>query len=123
MRPDFGHIKDIPFVFLGLFGAHQLNVDIPHRIVTPLDSLKHVLDHVIRVLSGDLRSLLAAEILYPLLRFDVDFGVFERTILNITLAKVYQYLVVIAYRLCEFVRVSTVRIHVTNRFGCATVTE
>lgn len=87
VRPDFGHIKDIPFVFLGLFGAHQLNVDIPSRIVASLDGLKHVLDHVVGILSGDLSSLLAAEILYSLLRFDVDFGVFERAILNVTLVK------------------------------------
>ena len=87
MRPNLGHIKDIPLVFLGLFGAHQLNVDIPNRIVASLDGLKHVLDHVVRVLSGDSSSLLAAEILYPLLRFDVDFGVFERAILERTLVK------------------------------------
>lgn len=77
MRPNLGHIEDIPFVFLGLFEAHQLDVDIPNRIVASLDSLKHVLDHIVRILSGDLGSFFAAEILYPLLRFDVDFGVFK----------------------------------------------
>lgn len=82
MRPNLVHIEDVPFVFLGLFGAHQLDVNIPNRIVASLDSLKHVLDHIVRVLSGDLGSFFAAVILYPLLRLDVDFRIFKRAILT-----------------------------------------
>lgn len=77
MRPNLGHIKDVHLVLLGLLRAHQLDIDIPDRIVAPLDGLKHVLDHVVRVLSGDPGSFFAAPVLYPLLGFDVDFGVFE----------------------------------------------
>lgn len=87
MRPDLGHIEDIYFVSLGLFGAHQLDVDIPNRIIASLDGLKHVLDHIVRVLSGNLGSFFAGEILYSLLRFDVDFGIFERAILDTSLVR------------------------------------
>lgn len=84
MRPDLGYIENIYFVFLGLFGVHQLDIDIPDRIIASFDGLKHVLDHIVRVLSGNLGSFFAGEILYSLLRFDVDFGVFKRAILDIT---------------------------------------
>lgn len=87
MRPNLGHIKDIPFIFLGLFRAHELDVDIPNRIIASLDGLKHVLDHVVRVFSGYLGSFLASEILYSLLCFDMDFGILERAILNKTLMR------------------------------------
>lgn len=82
MRPNLGHIKDVPFVFLGLFGAHELDVDVPRRIVASLDGLKHVLDHIVRVFSGDLGGFLATEVLYSLLCFHMDFGIVERAILD-----------------------------------------
>lgn len=82
MRPDLGYIEDIYFIFLSLFRGHQLDVDIPDRIIAFFDGLKHVLNHIVRVLSGNLGSFFAGEILYSLLRFDVDFGVFKRAILD-----------------------------------------
>jgi hypothetical protein len=109
VRPNLGYIEDICFVFLGLFGAHQLDVDILNRIVASLDGLNHVLDHIVRVLSGDLGSFFAGEILYSLLRFDVDFGIFERAILVITLRESFGHMVLItSYCFCELVYIPTV---------------
>lgn len=88
VRPNLSHVKDVPLVLLSLFGVHQLDIDVPDGIVTPLDSLEHVADHKVRVLSGDLGSFLGREVLNPLLRFDVDFGVFERAILSTALVDV-----------------------------------
>lgn len=84
MRPDLGHIEDIYFVFLGIFRGHQLDIDIPDRIIASFDGLKHVLDHIVRVLSGNLDRFFGGEILYSLLRFEVDFGISKRAILDIT---------------------------------------
>lgn len=84
MRPDLGHIEDIYFVFLGLFRGHQLDIDIPDRIIASFDGFKHVLNHIVRVLSGNFCSFFPGEILYSLLRFDVDFGICKRAILDIT---------------------------------------
>ena len=90
VRPNLGHVKDVPLVLLGLFGAHQLDIDVPDGIVTPLDSLEHVADHKVGVLSGDLGSFFGREVLNSLLRFDVDFGIFERAILSMTLVDVLE---------------------------------
>jgi len=65
MRPNLGHLKNVHLVLLGLFRAHQLDIDIPDRIVAPLDGLKHVLDHVVRVLSGDPGSFLRLQLCIP----------------------------------------------------------
>lgn len=83
MRPDLGYVKDVPLELFCLLGTHQLNVDIPNWIFASLNGLKHVLDHVVWILSGNPGSFLTGEILDALLRFDVDFGVFERAILNV----------------------------------------
>jgi hypothetical protein len=64
-----------------------LNIDVPNRIVAPLDSLEHVANHKVRVLSSDPNSFFVREVLNPLLRFDVDFSVFKRAVLSMTLVK------------------------------------
>lgn len=81
MRPNLSHVEDILFVPLGLFGTHQLDVDVPDRIFAPINSLKHITDHKIRIFPGDSGGVLRGEVLNPLLRFDVDFGIFERAVL------------------------------------------
>jgi hypothetical protein len=64
-----------------------LDIDVPDRIVVPLDSLEHIANHKVRVLSSDRGSFFGREVLNPLLRFDVDFSVFERAILSMALVK------------------------------------
>lgn len=85
MRPNLGHVEDIPLVLLGLFGTHQLDIDVPDRIFTPVNSFKHVTYHKIRILPGDLGGFLGGKILNALLRFDVDFGIFEGAVLYLKL--------------------------------------
>lgn len=67
MRPDLGHIEDVPPVFLCFLGTHQLHVHFPRWIVASFNSLKHVLDHIVWVLAGEPRGLLTIEILDSLL--------------------------------------------------------
>lgn len=88
VRPNLSHVKDVPLVLLGLFGAHQLDIDIAYGVFTLLDSLEHVANHKVRVLSGDPGSFLGGEVLDPLLRFDVDFGIFKRAILSMISADI-----------------------------------
>jgi hypothetical protein len=82
MWPDFGHVKDIPPIRLSLGRVHDLNKDIPLGIVSSLDSLEHVPDHVIWVFTRNSSSLLCGEVLDALLGLDVNFDVLERAILE-----------------------------------------
>lgn len=82
VRPDFGHIKDIPLVILSIFGIHDLNIDIPNRIVSAFDCFEQVLEQIVWILSSYLCSFLSSEVFDTLLGFDVDLDVLERTILE-----------------------------------------
>ena len=42
MWPNLGHVEDVPLVALGLLGRHDLNIDIPDWIVTPLNGLEQI---------------------------------------------------------------------------------
>lgn len=84
VRPDFGHIKDIPLVIFSILGIHDLNIDIPNRIIPAFDCIKQVLQEKIRILSGHLLSFLAGEVLDTLLGFDMNLDVLERAILKKT---------------------------------------
>ena len=63
---------------------YHRRIDIPNRVIAPLNGLKHVLDHIVRVLSSNSGGLFTAKILYALSRFNVNFRIFERAILSIT---------------------------------------
>lgn len=82
MRPDLGHVENVPPVLLGFGWIHDLNVNIPLGIISPLDRLEHVPDHVIWIFTGNSSCLLCSEVLHSLLSFDVNFDVFERAILG-----------------------------------------
>lgn len=81
MWPHLGHIEDVPLVALGFRGIHDLNKDIPRRVVSSVNGLKHVPNHVIGVLAGNLCRLFPSEVLHALTRLHMDLYVFERTIL------------------------------------------
>lgn len=81
VRPDFGHIEDIPPVILGLGWIHDLNKDIPRRKVLSLDGLKHITNHVVRVLTGNFSCFFPSEVLDTLPGLHVDLDVLERAIL------------------------------------------
>lgn len=122
MRPNLGHIEDVPLVFLGFFGAHQLDVDVPDGVVSSFNGFKHIADHVVGVFSGNPGGFLAGEVLNPLLRFDVNFGVFKRAILR-RVSYISGLVMAVAHRFSKLVCVSAVRVHVADRPGSAAVTE
>lgn len=75
--PDFGHIKDIPAIVLGLGGIHYLDKNIPRGVVFSLDSLEHISNHVIGILAGNFGCLCLSEILDSLLGLHLDLDIFE----------------------------------------------
>lgn len=82
MRPDFGHVENVPPVLLGFSWVHDLNVDIPLGIISSVNGLKHVADHVIWIFTSNFSCLLRGEVLDSLLSLDVDFDVLEGAILG-----------------------------------------
>lgn len=77
VRPDFGHVEDVPPVLFRLGRIHDLNVDIPLGIVSSINSLEHISDHVVWVFACNSSGLLGSEILDSLLSLDVKFDVLE----------------------------------------------
>jgi hypothetical protein len=53
LRPNFGHIEDIPAIVLGLFGCHDLYIHCPRRKVSSIDGILEVFSLVIRILARD----------------------------------------------------------------------
>ena len=84
MRPDFGHIKYIPFVPLGLFRCHCLNIDIPFRVVSFGDCPIKIIDQVVRVFSGNPRCRFTIEALSAKLWLDVNLDVAECAVLSMS---------------------------------------
>lgn len=81
MRPHLGHVENVPSVIFRLFWLHDLYIDIPDWVISLLDGFKQVLDQEIGVFATYFGSLLLGEVLNPLRGFDVDFDVFEGSIL------------------------------------------
>ena len=77
MRPDFGHVEDVPSISLCLSWIHDLNIDIPHRIIFSLNGLERIPYQVIRIFTCDLGCFLLSENFDSLLSLDVDLDVFE----------------------------------------------
>lgn len=53
MRPDFGHIEDVPLVGFRILGVHNLDVDIPNRIVLAFNGVVQILQEEVWILSSD----------------------------------------------------------------------
>lgn len=81
MRPDFGHVEDIPLVSLGFFWVHGLHIDIPYGKITSFDGFIHVLQVKVWILSSNSYRLSIGHILDANLGFDVDLDVFEGAVL------------------------------------------
>lgn len=77
MWPHFCHVKDIPSVIFRFRGIHDLNINIPSRIIPVFDCLIHVLDEEVRVLASNLGGFFAGKILHPCSCLNVDFDIFE----------------------------------------------
>lgn len=81
MRPDFGHVEDVPSKVDCLRWVHDLDVNVPLRVVSSFNSLKHILNHVVWILACNFSGLLSGEIFDPLLRFNVNLDVFKGAVL------------------------------------------
>jgi hypothetical protein len=81
MRPDFGHVKNIPLVTFGLFGIHDLNIDIPNRVISLFNCVEYVLEQEVRVLPSNASGFFRTHVFHAELGFDVDLDVLERSIL------------------------------------------
>lgn len=82
VMPDLGHVEYVPSVCLCLRGLHDLDVNIPYRIVAALNGLKQVLKQVIRVFSIDLDCLFSSQVLRSEGGLDMDLDIFEGSILS-----------------------------------------
>lgn len=82
MRPDLGHVKDVPLVGFSILGIHDLDINIPDRIVLSLNGLVQILEQEVWVLAGYSGSFLLGEVFDTLLSFEMHFDVFERAILG-----------------------------------------
>ena len=71
LRPDLGQIEGIEPVFLGLVVRHDLEVQIPGRMLAPSDGLVEILPVNVGVGSGQPLGLLVREVLHALVRQEV----------------------------------------------------
>lgn len=81
MRPDLGHIKDVPAVILCLRGLHYLRKDSPCRVLAPLNGFEHVLDQEIWILASHRFGLLSSEVTHSLICLYVELDVSKTSIL------------------------------------------
>lgn len=58
MWPHFGHVENVPPVLLCLLGLHDLDIDIPDRIISLFDGFEQVLNQKVRVFASDFSGLL-----------------------------------------------------------------
>lgn len=81
MRPNLGHVEDVPLVRLRILGLHHLHKDIPLGVVALLDSLEEVLGQEVGVFAGHLCGGLGVEVLGAALRLEVELDILEATVL------------------------------------------
>ena len=81
VRPDLGHVEDVPPIFFGLGRLHDLHVNVPDRVVAFLNCLEKILDVMVRILSGYLGSFFSGHVLHSDRRLDVEFHIFVGSIL------------------------------------------
>lgn len=91
MRPDLGHVKNVPLVGFSILGIHDLDVNVPDGIAFSLNGLVQVLEKEVWILAGYSGGLLLGEVFNSLLSFDVYFYVFERAILSSPLLAEYSH--------------------------------
>lgn len=81
MRPNLGHVENVPLVRLRLLGIHNLDKDIPLGVVALLNSLKEVLGVEVRVFARNPGGSLGVEVLDALLGLEVELDVLEAAVL------------------------------------------
>lgn len=81
MRPNLGHVENVPLVCLRILGIHYLDKHIPLGVVALLNSLKEVLSEKIGVFTRNLGGGLGVEVLDALLGLEVELDVLEAAVL------------------------------------------
>jgi hypothetical protein len=81
LRPHFRHVEDIPSIRLSVLGIHYLDIRSPSWIVLSLNGIKEVTDVMIRIFSSQLFSLRACKSFDSKVCLEMDFDVFECSIL------------------------------------------
>ena len=126
MRPDLGHVKDVPLVGFGILGIHDLDVNIPDGIVLGLDGLVQVLEQEVWILASYSGGFLLGEVFNTLLGLEVHFDVFKSTVLSSFLSARYSHLKRIPrvwYLFGELVGMSAVSVYLTERSRGSSVAE
>lgn len=85
MRPNLGHVEDVPLVRLRILGIHNLDKDIPLGVVALLDSLKEVLGQKVWVFAGYLGGGLGVQVLGAALGLEVELDILEAAVLVVTM--------------------------------------
>jgi hypothetical protein len=123
VRPDLGHVENVPFVALGILEVHDLDIDVPYRIVTFLDRVEQILQQMIWVLASNFGCFLSGKVLDALLGLDMDLDVFEGAILECWLAI---SLSATCFRACLFgklVSMSAIGVQVADRRRGSSIAE
>lgn len=81
VRPNLGHVEDVPLVRLRILGLHHLHKDIPLGVVALLDSLEQVLGQEVGVFAGHLCGGLGVEVLGAALGLEVELDILEAAVL------------------------------------------
>lgn len=77
MRPDLGHVEDIPPILFGLVRGHDLGAERPARVFAPFDCVPHVDGVVFRFFAGQFGSLLKRHALNALVGLEMELHVDE----------------------------------------------
>jgi len=80
MRPYFGHVEDVPPVFLGIFWIHHLKICCPTRKILAFNCLEEILDIVIRIGPSNLGGFFIGEAFDTLIGLQVKLDILERSI-------------------------------------------
>ena len=130
LRPDFCHVKNVPPVGLGIDRIHDLKISCPRGILLPFDGFKEILDVMVRILTSQFFSFFPGESLDSLITFEVNFHVFERSVLG-NCQRILpcqnslrtQRCIGWEYLLGEFVCVSAISVNVTKGSRGPAITE
>jgi len=83
MRPDFGHVKDVPSVCLSFLRIHNLDIKSPGWVITFFYGVVQVIHMVIGVLTSQPDSFFCGQILNACVGFIDPFNVFEGAVLRL----------------------------------------
>ena len=82
VRPDLGHVKNVPSVRLSFLRIHDLDIKSPGRVVPLLYSVVQVVHVVIGIPASQSDGFLCGKVLDACVWFVVPLDVFEGAILR-----------------------------------------